>query len=559
MKNTLFPPIDDLKAKLRFEEGLGKIWLDDQRMLLLHSTSFSALRDELFKALGLVRANSLMWRMGYASGQSDAHFARKIRPGATDDEVFATGPQLHALEGIVHVEPIKLEMDISAGKFSGEFYWDNSFEAEEHLRLHGIESEPVCWVQLGYAAGYTSELMGVEVFYKELECVGCGDQRCKISGKPTSEWEDSESLSHFYKLDAIVENLLSLKDEVQELKSVIGGVGQTEDIVSDSEAIKEILSLLRKAGETDVSVLLLGETGVGKEVFSHFVHSTGVRREKPFVIVNCAALPEDLIEAELFGVEKGAFTGADKSRVGRFERAHMGTIFLDEVGELSKAAQAKLLRVIQSGEFERVGDTRTRKVDVRILAATNVSLEERVSEGEFRADLFYRLNVFPIYIPPLRERQDDIPGLAKKFMQKYAIKHNKRITGITDKLMALLMSYDWPGNIRELKNLIERGVILTNNGEDISGEALSIGMKPHLPSSDPFGGDEFLHPLLKKKINTVEAVLNSGLALEDLEKQVLEEALLRSGGNVSAASRALGMTGPQLRYRLKKYNLISDN
>ncbi len=555
IKNSTFPAIDDVKAEIRFEEEKGSIWLHDQRMLLMHSTSFAALRDELCQALGLIRAKGLMWRIGYAAGRSDAQLARKIRPDATDEEAFAVGPQLHSLEGVVHVELIKMEMDISSGHFYGEFYWDNSFEADEYLKNHGIHTEPVCWLQLGYAAGYTSEFMKVEVFYKELDCVGCGDDRCRIKGKPLAKWDDVDDLKKFYALDQVAETLFSLTNEVQELRSAIGSIGQPEDIVSESKVILEIMELLGKAAQSDVSVLMLGETGVGKDVFSNYLHRIGSRSKAPFIVVNCAALPKDLIESELFGVEKGAFTGADKSRAGRFERAHKGTLFLDEIGELSKQSQAKLLRVLQTGEFERVGDTRTRKVNVRIIAATNASLQEKVSQGEFRADLFYRLNVFPIFIPPLRERPEDIPGLALKFVSKYAIKHNKRIMGISKDLMQKLVIYSWPGNIRELQNLIERGVILTDNDEKISSPSLGAGLQGTISVSQALGGGDQLSPLVNSKMDPVDAVITSGMGFEDLEKQILEKTLSQAKGNVARAARILGMTAPQYRYRLKKYNL----
>jgi len=551
MNKPSFPSLDDIKKHIHLNDETGQIWLDDQRMLLLHSASFSALRDELLASLGEFRAKGLMWRMGYASGVADAHLARKIRPHMTDEEAFAVGPQLHAVEGIVRVEPIYLDMDIDEGRFQGEFYWDNSYEAEEHIKVHGIHSEPVCWAQLGYASGYSSEFMSKDVFFKEVQCVGCGDKRCKIVGKLLTQWEDSDELQRFYQADPVAEQLLSLKDEVQKLRSEINDVGQINKIICESPAIKQVLPVLDKAAQTDVSVLMLGETGVGKEVFSFYLHANGPRADKPFVVVNCGALPKDLIEAELFGVEKGAYTGADKSRPGRFERAHGGTLFLDEVGELSKEAQVKLLRVLQSGDFERVGDTRSRKVDVRILAATNVPLEERIADGAFRADLFYRLNVFPVTIPPLRERLADINGLVEKFLYKYSLKHDKKITGVSASLMDSFMDYHWPGNIRELQNIIERGVILTNNGFDIDVGSVSMSKAKRVSNIENIKAEQV------NQQSPVDAVISSGISFDELEEKVIRKALLNTDGNISAAARNLGMTAPQLRYRLKKFDSSS--
>ena len=234
-------------------------------------------------------------------------------------------------------------------------------------------------------------------------------------------------------------------------------------------------------------MLFLGETGVGKEMFARNLHALSSRRGNAFVAVNCGALPETLIEAELFGVEKGAYTGADRSRPGRFELAKGGTIFLDEIGELSASGQVKLLRVLQTGEFERIGDTRTRQADVRIVAATNRNLDERINEGRFRADLFFRLSSFPITIPPLRDRHEDILPLAAHFIRKICAREGKPEAGVTDEAKGLLLAYNWPGNIRELENVIERSVILSGPGNTIDLSFMSdgsfLGPKPRPTAS----------------------------------------------------------------------------
>jgi transcriptional regulator with PAS, ATPase and Fis domain len=265
------------------------------------------------------------------------------------------------------------------------------------------------------------------------------------------------------------------------------------------------------------------------------------------VAVNCAAIPKDLIEAELFGVEKGAFTGADQSRPGRFERAHGGTLFLDEVGELSPQAQAALLRVLQESEMERVGDTRTRKVDVRLVAATNENLDEAVEQGRFRADLLYRLNVYSVVVPPLRERIDDVPELVGHFIDKYSSLHGKQVQGITDRAMAMLRSYEWPGNIRELANMIERGIILAEPGGHIEAAHLfpnvaeesttGAGAAPAEPTGLP---------------DTVAGLLDAGIGLGDLEEEMTASALRRTDGNVTRAAALLGLSRAALDYRLKK-------
>ncbi|TDE09006.1 sigma-54-dependent transcriptional regulator [Dyadobacter psychrotolerans] len=252
-----------------------------------------------------------------------------------------------------------------------------------------------------------------------------------------------------------------LEEENQLLREEVNDNFNFDDIVSNSVNFQEILHRTARVAATEATVLITGETGTGKELLARAVHRLSKRRQKPFIKINCAALPIQLIESELFGHEKGAFTGAVSSRPGRFELAHQGTIFLDEIGDFPLELQAKLLRVLQEGEFDRLGATKTTKVDVRVIAATHVDLNAAVRDGKFRADLFYRLNVFPIHTPPLRERQEDIPMLVRHFVRKYALKNGKVIRRISKKTYQLLQAHHWPGNIRELENVIERGVIMS--------------------------------------------------------------------------------------------------
>jgi transcriptional regulator with GAF, ATPase, and Fis domain len=259
------------------------------------------------------------------------------------------------------------------------------------------------------------------------------------------------------------------------------------------------------------------------------------------------------MEAELFGVEKGAFTGAQASRPGRFERANGGTLFLDEIGDLPLPAQAKLLRVLQDGEIERLGDQRSRKVDVRLVAATNVDLKERVSDGRFRADLFYRLNGYPVRIPPLRERKEDVALLAKAFLEKFSATHGKKLRGFTDKAKRTLLAHPWPGNIRELQNIIERGVILAPSGSRIEVNHLFSGSGDETPREfgvDAAGGLGAGVPESGRRL--CEAVLNGVMTLDQVEAMLLETAVDKARGNLSSASRMLGLTRPQLAYRLKR-------
>jgi DNA-binding NtrC family response regulator len=543
----------DLRSQVHFCAETGHIWLHEHRMLLVHADAQASLRKELVDTLGLERAKGLLTRMGYASGVRDAELARS-RPGcASDLEAFMTGPQLHTLEGIVLVTPIKLEVDRARGKFYGEFLWENSWEGQSHRRDFGIHHEPVCWTQIGYACGYTSAFMGRPILFKEIECSGAGDAHCTIVGKPVEEWEDAAEHMKYFNPESIADQLHELQTQVAELRSTIGEKERLPgDIVGDSPGFKLAYELLKKVGGTHITVLLLGETGVGKELFARRLHDIGPRAAEPFVAINCAAIPQELVESELFGVERGAYTGAQVSRPGRFERAHGGTLFLDEVGDLPLPAQAKLLRVLQDGEVERLGDHRTRRVNVRLVAATNRDLQQLVREGRFRSDLYYRLNAYQIRIPPLRERREDIRPLANRFLEKYQVLHGKKLAGFTDKAKRALLSYGWPGNIRELRHTIERGVILAPHNGRVEIDHLFTSWED--PAAREIGLDSrggLDHPEHGACRALCEAALSGAATLEQIEQLMLDAAVSRARGNLSSAARMLGLTRPQLAYRIK--------
>ncbi|MGW8194105.1 MAG: nif-specific transcriptional activator NifA [Desulforhopalus sp.] len=317
-------------------------------------------------------------------------------------------------------------------------------------------------------------------------------------------------------------------------------------IIGHSKPMQEVFSVIDKISSSKVTALLLGESGTGKELVARAIHEGGGRKEKPFIKVNCAALPETLLESELFGHEKGAFTGAHATRPGRFELADGGTIFLDEIGEMPLSLQAKMLRVLQEKQFERIGGSKTYTVDLRIVAATNASLEQAVAEGEFRADLYYRLNVVPIILPPLRDRKDDIPLLFSHFLGK-SNERNGRTIKITSELLDFLINYSWPGNVREMQNLVERMVILAE------GDRLTLSdLPPNLFSQSP------LKPAQPTKvIETKDASQTpySRKSLQDIERAEIEAALRRNGWVQVRAAKELGLTERQIGYRIKKYGL----
>ncbi len=480
--------------------------------------------------------------------------ARKRAESLSDQEAFMTGPQLHALEGVVKVTAVKLEMDRSAGRFYGEFLWENSWEGQWHRRFYGVHSEPVCWSQIGYASGYTSAFMGFPVFYKEVECVGMGDRNCRIIGKPVEEWDDAADYSRFFDRESIADRLIDLQTQVVQLRSSIKEKDTLPaDMVGNSPGFLSAYELLQQAANSQITVLLLGETGVGKELFARALHDRSPRSKEPFIAINCSAIPFDLVESELFGVEKGAYTGALTSRPGRFERANGGTLFLDEIGDLPLAAQAKLLRVLQEGEVERLGDSKTRKVSVRLVAATNVDLKELVRERKFRSDLFYRLNAYQIVIPPLRDRKEDIPILAKTFLAKYEALHSKKLRGFSDKAKRCLLAYSWPGNIRELQNCVERGVILAASNSRVEVNHLFFRCPDDEPRALSLDVNGDLRMYRGESADRLcEAVFNGIMTLEQVEDMLLDTAVDKARGNLSSAARMLGLSRATLAYRLKR-------
>jgi two-component system, NtrC family, response regulator AtoC len=327
-----------------------------------------------------------------------------------------------------------------------------------------------------------------------------------------------------------------LRHEIEYLRHTQQDIYDFDRIVGASGALQSVLAIVRKVAKSNTTCLIRGETGTGKELIAGAVHHNSLRAARNFVKVNCAALQENLLESELFGHEKGAFTGADKQRVGRFEQADGGTLFLDEVGDMSPNTQAKILRVLQEHEFERLGGTRTLRVDVRLITATNRNLQQMVANGLFREDLYYRLNVVSIEMPPLRERKEDINQLATFFLKRFAGELKKRVDGISNDAQKLLMRYNWPGNIRELENAIERAVLLTE-GPNLSSQDMSLG---ELTTTQPSGD---LSPVVK--------IPPTGIPLEEIERQSIIEALKMSNWVQKDAAELLSISPRVMNYKIK--------
>jgi DNA-binding NtrC family response regulator len=556
--NSKFPIGTDLSAEVHFEPEQGKIWLDEQRVILNTVPALATIWHEIVRSLGIERARSVFMRSGFKNGQVDAELARKHRPNTSSPDLFLAGPQLHMLRGMVTVRPEVLEIDAERKHFRMEHVWVDSYEVDIALGEMGVVDLPVCWGLLGYACGFSSTIMGFDILFKEITCRGKGDDMCRVIGKPAAEWEDAEDFEIFTKSEYLIEVLYDLQTKIAARSDDEGERQVFSKLVGKSQIFKQMCSLANKVASSKASVLLTGETGVGKEMVAQEIHNQSDRAGQPFIAINCAAIPQELIEAELFGVEKGAYTGATHSRQGRFERAHRGTIFLDEVIELSPRAQASLLRVLQEREFDRVGGTQVVQVDVRLIAATNEKLEDAVKQGKFRADLYYRLNVFPLEIPPLRERHDDIPLLAEFFIEKYESLYAKKTLGLTDRALSHLLNYQWPGNIRELENVIERGVILTEKGQSISLNSL-YGGTPETTmlhrQDTPIDGLTTDKPGAGKAAAATswpEAIFENAIPMDEVESILVCRAMELSNDNVSKAARLLGMSRPAFAYRLAK-------
>jgi DNA-binding NtrC family response regulator len=333
----------------------------------------------------------------------------------------------------------------------------------------------------------------------------------------------------------------ALKEENQRLWMEVDRSFGFDNIVGKSKAMKDIFKVVKQVADTRSTVLIMGDSGTGKELISRAIHYHSPRKNHPFITINCAAIPETLIESELFGHEKGAFTNAIEKKLGRVEAAHEGTLFLDEIGELSLMTQAKILRFLEEKEFNRVGGSKTIKVDVRLITATNKDLPQLVKKGQFREDLYYRINVVPIVLPPLKERREDIPLLVNHFVEKFGAENQKKIKGVSKEALELLMSYEWPGNVRELENLIERVIALTHN--------------------EYIQPDELPSPIIKQsranglKESVLSGQISFSKAEEEFEKEIILDALRRSNYVQSHAADILGISRRILKYKMDKLGI----
>ena len=585
------PQIRELATRLRFSPDEGRIWMDKRRVVLVQAETFSALREELIATLGIDMTRGLLSRIYYAAGQRDAEDALKAAgPNVSLSDVLNTGGMMHALHG--YLLPEHVGRGLTAGnlrseKYYGEAIWKDSLEDEVHIAKHGVGSHAVCWNAVGYSSGYLSQCAGRSILVREVECRASGSAHCRIIAKPTSQWEDAEDDLRFLLPEPSppprVYVPLSMRldpnnnDVAPWPMPVMQGVSTSEPtFVGASTSFYVLQHKIDRVAPTQATVLLLGESGVGKSLIAREVHRRSGRANTQFVEVNCAAIPEQLVESELFGVERGAFSGATHSRPGRFEAANGGTLFLDEIGTLSMTAQGKLLRVLQNGELERLGSNKTILTDVRVIAATNEDLKLAVREGRFREDLYFRLNVFPIVVQPLRERRDDIPLLTDALLTRFAKRHGRNLSGIASRAMQALIHHTWPGNVRELENVLERGVIMVQGDELLDIHHLSnaddtlaspgyfgVGRMGRLATNTEIDTDQAALPLQDGFSTSVSAlaevlVLQGKGCLPEMEDALVRAAVKQTGGNITRAAGLLGISRSQLDYRYKKIDCGID-
>jgi DNA-binding NtrC family response regulator len=550
-----------LRDLLDVDEDAGTLHIRNRRVLLFDADAMGLLRKQLIDGLGVDAARMVLGMFGYARGYREALAAKELFRPESFEEWWREGIRMNALEGAVSARLVRYEIDEGRGHFEVEAEWTNSYEAEQHLKHLGPSDTTVCWTLTSYAAGYTTAAFGRDVVYFERECLGRGDARCYVVGRVASDDMGEEfapimaryrSVNFGAEIKELMreleersrdlareqERLRALETEMFYLREAIKGSYEDEGRpVGRSAAFRRMMEDVERVAGSDVTVLITGETGVGKEVVARAIHARSARAERPLVTVDCAALPSGLVESELFGHERGAFTGAHQRKLGRFELANGATVFLDEVGELPPDVQVKFLRVLQRGEFERVGGTATLKTDARVIAATNRPLERLVEEGKFRADLFYRLNVFPIQIAPLRERPEDIALLTNYFAQKYRARFHKRIVSIDEASLERLRAYPWPGNVRELEHIVERAVLLSE------GEVLHVDV--------PLGG-------ATAGEGRPVAARPALATLEEAEREHIRRVLAHTGGRIAGkggAADILGLPDSTLRSRMKKLGI----
>lgn len=541
--------VDELNIQelLEVSPDSGVIRFAGQRALLLDAVALGVLRMYLVENFGHLAARTVLTQFGFAHGWRMAETMREQFKWETKDDWRGAGARLHTLEGLFRVEPKGADARSPGGAMLLE-----SYEAEQHLLHFGRSEEPTCWTISGLLSGYLSRTEGTHTYVLENKCAGRGSAACHFVARTREQWGDerAEELSYFdsrrldecldVSLSRVITTLKASETKLRDQRRVREKVApevvvEPSGLIAKSSTMRKAVDLARRTAHVDCTVLLSGESGVGKERFARLIHEESARAAGPFVAVNCGAITETLLESELFGHKKGAFTGATEHRAGLFEAAMGGTLLLDEIGEISPAMQVKLLRVLQEREVRRVGDNANRPINVRVLAATNRDLIREVAIGSFRQDLYYRIKVVEIRVPALRERRDDILVLARVLLAEAAQAMKRDISGLTPAAADQLLRYDWPGNVRELENAMERAA------------ALAPGNRIELDDLPQEVRDGVKSP----------SATSTARTLDEFEKEHILSALEENDGNQTRTAEQLGIGSATLYRKLKSYGMTN--
>jgi two-component system response regulator HydG len=542
--------VEDLHHKeiLELDPEGGLIRFAGQRALLLDAVAMGILRQYLVANFGLTAARAVLTQFGFAHGWRMAEAMKKEFVWASDDEWRRAGPRIHTLGGLFRIQPGSEGPLTKKGAMLLA-----SYEAEQHLLHFGRSDAPVCWTICGLMSGYISRTTGKEIYVLEDRCLGEGHAGCHFLGRTREEWgqERAEDLAFFdsgrlkecldVSLSRVIETLKAAEEKLRAHHQVLARLTREVDeslgIIAKSPKMRRVVELAQRVAKVDATVLITGESGVGKERIARLIHDESTRAAGPFIAVNCGAITETLFESELFGHKRGAFTDAASDRQGLFETANHGTLLLDEIGEISPNMQVKLLRVLQEREIRRVGESKSRSVDVRVLAATNRDLSHGVADGVFRQDLYYRLKVVELPVPPLRDRRDDILPLARVLLAEAAVRMGRNITGLAPSTVDQLLRYEWPGNVRELENAMERAVAMARGNRVVLED---------LP--------EEIRQTFRKPVVNVETVQ----PLKEVEREYIIAVLELNNGNQTRTAEQLGIGTATLYRKLKQYGLTGQ-
>jgi DNA-binding NtrC family response regulator len=530
----------DLKELLELNPGGGMVHFAGQRALIFDAVAHGLLRKELIDSFGERVARGILSRYGYIHGRRLAETMKNKFKWDSEEDWQKAGARIYALQGLFMLDP---DGPIAFGPEGGT--WLVSYEAEQHVLLKGRSDNSVCWTLSGLISGYLSFTSGKNLYALEDKCTGKGDAACHVIIKSEEEWGDEVGgdLAVFKRggideaLRDVTTTLKHTESELREKTRKLAILAKIDEdpaeLLARSPEMRKLMELAKTIAAIDSTTLVTGESGTGKERVARFVHDHSAHAEGPFIAVNCGAITETLLESELFGHARGAFTGATTDRPGLFEAANGGTLFLDEVGEISLPMQVKLLRALQEREVRRVGENKTRRINVRIVSATNKSLKTEVAEKRFREDLYYRLKVVELAVPALRNRREDILPLARLLLAEAATQMKRSVDGLTAEAADLLIGYAWPGNVRELANAMERAVaVAKTNRVDV------MDLPPEV---------RLVMPL----------VSNKGVPrfLRDVEKDCILGALEKTQGNRVEAAELMGLGVATLYRKLKLYKL----